>query len=185
MNNGFLLALSTLVGTIIGAGIFGLPYVVSKAGIIPSIFYFVVLGGIVLLLHLMFGEIALRTSAKHRLIGYANIYFGDWAKKLVTVSTIVGIVGALLAYIILAGDFLQIILSPIVSVSSVTLSLVFWAALSVFVLRGIQAIAKMEFFMNIALFLVIGVIFIFAAPLGLRRSDEFPLFFFEYMFLCF
>lgn len=166
MNNKFLLALATLIGTIIGGGIFGLPYVVAQAGVLLSLFYFIALGGVILLLHLMFGEISLRTTAKHRLIGYARIYLGDWAKTIVTFSTVVGIVGALLAYIILAGDFLYILLSSVntFSFSNAAFSIVFWAALSVFIVRGIQAIAKMELLMNIALFTAVGVIFAFAAP---------------------
>lgn len=164
MNNSFLLALSTLVGTIIGAGIFGLPYVISKSGIVPGVFYFAVLGGAVLLLHLMFGEIALRTAEKHRLIGYAQIYLGDWGKTVVTFSTVFGVVGALLAYIIIGGDFLRIAASPFFSLQSPAWSVVFWAALSVFILRGIQAIAKAELLMNLALFFVVAVIFAFALP---------------------
>jgi len=164
MNNSFVLGLSTLIGTIIGAGIFGLPFVVAKSGIIPSLFYFVLLGGAVMLLHLCIGEVALRTSEKHRLIGYANIYLGNWGKILATISTFVGTIGALLAYMIIGGDFLNIVVSPFISVPGTTLSLLLWAGLSLFVLRGIQFIAKTELFMNIALFLVIAIVFLFAVP---------------------
>ena len=164
LDNPFLLALSTLVGTIIGAGIFGLPYVVAKSGIIPGVFYFVLLGGVVMILHLMFGEIALRTTEKHRLIGYASLYLGNWAKKLVTVSTVVGIVGALLAYIIIGGDFLYIALGSFIPLSSFAFAVVLWFVLSLFILRGIQAIAKTELLMDIILFAVVGVIFVFALP---------------------
>ena len=159
-----LLALSTLVGTTIGAGIFGLPYVLSLAGVIPGLFYFLVLGGVVLLLHLMFGEIILRTKGSHRLIGYAGLYVGSWAKALVVFSTFVGILGALLAYVIIGGEFIQTALSPFLSVSSISASIIFWAVLSFFIIQGIQLITKMEFFMNIALFLVMGTIFLFVAP---------------------
>ncbi|MCP6726885.1 MAG: amino acid permease [Patescibacteria group bacterium] len=162
--NKALLALSTLVGTIIGAGIFGLPYVLSLAGVIPGLFYFFLLGGAVLLLHLMFGEITLRTKGSHRLIGYAGMYVGSWAKALVVFSTFVGVLGALLAYVIIGGEFIQTALSPFIYVSSVTASVIFWAVLSFFIIQGIQLITKMEFFMNIALFLVMGIIFLFAAP---------------------
>ena len=164
LDNPFLLALSTLVGTIIGAGIFGLPYVVAKSGIIPGVFYFVLLGGVVMILHLMFGEIALRTTEKHRLIGYASLYLGNWAKKLVTVSTVVGIVGALLAYIIIGGDFLYIVLGSFIPLSNFAFAIVLWFVLSLFILRGIQAIAKTELLMDIILFAVVGVIFVFALP---------------------
>ena len=164
LDNPFLLALSTLVGTIIGAGIFWLPYVVAKSGIIPGVFYFVLLGGVVMILHLMFGEIALRTTEKHRLIGYASLYLGNWAKKLVTVSTVVGIVGALLAYIIIGGDFLYIVLGSFIPLSNFAFAIVLWFVLSLFILRGIQTIAKIELLMDIILFVVVGVIFVFVLP---------------------
>ncbi|OHA77973.1 MAG: hypothetical protein A3G10_00385 [Candidatus Wildermuthbacteria bacterium RIFCSPLOWO2_12_FULL_49_9] len=163
-NNPFALALATLVGTIVGAGIFGLPYVTAKAGVALGVFYLVLLGVVVMLLHLMFGEIALRTQAKCRLIGYASLYLGGWAKKLVTLSTVVGIVGALLAYTILGGDFLRIALGSFIPLPNFAFAIVFWLIFSLFILRGIQTIARMELFFNIALFLVVGAIFVFAFP---------------------
>ena len=126
MNNSFLLALSTLIGTIVGAGIFGLPYVISKSGVIPGIFYFLLLGGSVMLLHLLFGEICLRTGEKHRLMGYASMYLGGWARTLAALATIAGSVGALLVYIIFGGDFLVIAASPFFHISSEFASFVFW-----------------------------------------------------------
>ncbi len=160
----FILALSTLVGTIVGAGVFGLPYVTSRSGIIPAVFYFVLLGGAVMLLHLCMGEIALRTKEKHRLIGYARMYLGNKGKAIAIFSTLFGITGALLAYIILGGEFLAVILSPLLSLEGVWASLVFWLMVAPFVVFGIQLIAKAEAWMNVALFLVIGMVFLFAAP---------------------
>jgi len=118
-------ALMTLLGVMIGAGIFGLPYVVAKAGIIPGLFYFLVLGGVVLLLHLFFGEIVLRTQGKHRLIGYAQRYLANPGKILITCSTILGISGTLLAYVILGGNFLKIIFSSFLSWSFFYWALIF------------------------------------------------------------
>lgn len=164
MNNRFLLALSILVGTIIGGGIFALPYVFSQSGIVPALFYFILLGGVVILLHLFFGEVCLRTKEKARLIGYASKYLGSWGKGLATFSTLFWIIGTLLVYIILAGDFLYIILGEIIPFSQTAFSLLFWALLSFFILRGIQLIAKAELTMNIVLFAGIFLIFFFAMP---------------------
>ena len=80
MNKNFLFALSVLLGTIVGAGIFGIPYVISKSGMIPGFFYFLILGGAVLLIHLFFGEIILRTKGEHRLVGLAQRYLGRWGR---------------------------------------------------------------------------------------------------------
>ena len=164
MNNSFVLALSTLVGTIIGAGIFGVPYVVAKSGFLPAIFYFLVLGAAVMLLHLSFGEIALRTKEKARLIGYSKKYLGNTARAFATFSTIFGIAGSLLAYTILGGNFLFLMFGSLIPFSETTFALLFWLVLSFFIVRGIQLIAKAEFLMNIALFVTIGIIFFFAAP---------------------
>ena len=133
VNKNFYFALAALIGTTVGAGIFGIPYVISKSGIGPGLFYFFILGGAVLLLHLFFGEIVLRTKEKHRLIGFAQKYLGNWGKFLITISTILGLVGALLAYIILGGDFLKIISDSWISLDSFYLSLFLWALLVYFV----------------------------------------------------
>ncbi|MCH8987064.1 amino acid permease [Patescibacteria group bacterium] len=164
MNNSFVLALSTLVGTIVGAGIFGLPYVISKSGVLPAVFYFLLIGGAVMVLHLLLGEICLRTNEKHRLIGYSQMYLGGVGKMIVVVSTFFGLIGALLVYIILGGRFLAIALTPFFSLSDTTASFLFWIVLSFFVLQGIQLIARAEFFMNLLLLLFGAVIFTFALP---------------------
>ncbi len=160
----FPLALATLTGTMIGAGIFGLPYVISKSGIIPGFFYFLILGGAVLLIHLFFGEIILRTKEKHRLVGYAQKYLGRWGKVSITISTIAGLTGALLAYLIIGGDFLKIIFSPFLNLPSFYFSLIFWLILSYFIFRGIKLIAPTELLMNILFFFIIFLIFCFALP---------------------
>jgi len=164
LNNPFLLALSTLVGTTIGAGIFGLPSVVAQSGIVVSLLYLVVLGGGVLLLHLFLGEVALRTKEKHRIIGYSRMYLGRWAEFLAVFSTVFGVVGSLLAYLIVGGDFLGVVAGDFISFSPATYSLIFWVFLSAFIFKGIQLIAKAEFFMNLALFAAVAVVFAAAAP---------------------
>lgn len=164
LDKKFFFALAILLGTIIGAGIFGIPYVIAMSGILPGLFYFLILGGAVLCLHLFFGEIVLRTEGKHRLIGYSQKYLGKWGKYLITVSTILGIVGALLAYIIIGGDFLKIIFSPYLNLSSFYFSLIFWLILSFFVFQGLKSIAPAELLMNIIFFLIIFLIFGFTFP---------------------
>ena len=75
MSKNFIFALASLVGTIIGAGVFAIPYVMSKSGALTCFFYFLILGSVVLLLHLFLGEVVLRTKGRHRLVGYAEKYY--------------------------------------------------------------------------------------------------------------
>ncbi len=180
LSKNFVFALGVLIGTTIGAGLFGIPYVISKSGFLPGFFYFLILGGIALLLHLFFGEIVLRTKENHRLIGYAQKYLGQKAKILVSISTILGMTGSLLAYLIISGDFLKIIFW-FSGISSFYFSLIFWAILSFFVFRGIKLIAPAEFLMNVFFFCIIIIVFFFAVPKV--DPQNFSLFNLEHIFL--
>jgi len=162
MDKKIIFSVSTLIGMIVGGGIFGLPYVVSTVGLVPSIFYFVILTAAVLLIHLFFAEIILRTKEKCRIAGFADKYLGSAGRNITAASVLIGGVGVLLAYVILAGDFLKIIISPIGDFSSFALSLFFWAFLTFFTIRGIKFIAPVEFITNTIFFLAIVIIFFFA-----------------------
>lgn len=146
----------------IGAGIFGIPYVVEKSGIIPSFFYFFILGGAVLFIHLFIGEVILRTKGHFRLPGLSQKYLGNWAKNLTALSVVVGVIGALLAYLILGGEFLNILLGD--GLSKIQLTLIFGAALSYFIFRGIRIIAPLEILTNVIFFSVIIIILFFSLP---------------------
>jgi len=157
-NKHFFLALSVLIGTIVGAGIFGIPYVVARSGIIPVFFYFFILGAIVTLIHLFLGETILRTKENCRLPGLAQKYLGRKGKILITTSVFLGVTGALLAYLILAGDFLKILFPENFSLTSFHFAFIFWLILSFFIFRGIKIIAPTEICTNLLFFLVIFII---------------------------
>ena len=63
--------LAVLVGTIIGAGILGIPYVVAKSGFVIGAVHIILIGIIMTIVMLYLGEITLRTKANHQLPGYA------------------------------------------------------------------------------------------------------------------
>lgn len=121
----FFNAIAVLIGTIIGAGIFSLPYVIVKIGFIPGLLYLIGLGFVVLILNLCYGEIVLRTKKNHQLPGYAGIYLGKWGKLIAILATSIGFYGALLVYLIMAGDFLHSILGNSFTLSSFNYSLIF------------------------------------------------------------
>ncbi|TRZ81084.1 hypothetical protein D4R86_03285, partial [bacterium] len=93
-------AISIIIGTIVGVGIFGLPYAISKVGFLIGIPLLILLSGIVLYLHYLYGEIVLRTKRKQRLVGYAKKYLGGKGKSIATLSALFGLLGSQLAYLI-------------------------------------------------------------------------------------
>ena len=82
MNKKFWATTFTLTGTIIGAGILGLPYVFSKAGFFIGLLWLIILGMVMMFVNLTLGEITLRTNGRHQLSGYAEKYLGKWGKRI-------------------------------------------------------------------------------------------------------
>lgn len=160
--NKSILAGASLVGTIIGAGIFGLPFAVSQSGVLTALFYFVLLSFVVLALHLFYGEVVLRTEGRHQFTGYVKKYLGNKPKKAMLFATILGSVGALLVYVILAGEFFNTIFPNILPLFN--WSLFFCLFLAFFVFLDIKSIALLELLMGLALFAVFFLLFIFCLP---------------------
>jgi len=159
MNRNFLYGTAILIGTIIGAGIFGIPYGVAQSGFLIGAIFLLVLTVISTLMHLIFGEIVCRTKGKHRLVGYADRYLGKWGKRIITFSLLISFYGALLVYIILGGKFLSTIFSSSLGGSSFVYSLIFFIIGTLAVFKGLALTKKLELFMSLFLIIVIFLIF--------------------------
>lgn len=164
MNNDFVKASSTLIGTMIGAGIFGIPFVFAQAGFLIGTIFFVILASVMFLLNLMYAETIERTHGKHRLIGYVNIYFGEKFKKLISFSVIIGVYGTLLAYILLANIFSNALFGNIAS-HNFLWGFLFWIFLSLGVVKGIKTIARAEVIMLVLLIITLLVIILRGFPM--------------------
>lgn len=145
--NSFWYAVATLVGSTVGVGIFGIPFVFSKAGFLPGILFLVGLTGLVLLLNMMYGEVALRTNERHQLVGYASRYLGPIGKRFTLFSVTLSSYGALLAYIVISGTFLSTIFSGFVFVSPVFFSTLFFIAGGLMIFRGLKVISRYDLVM--------------------------------------
>lgn len=113
ISKNYVSSIAILVSAVVGVGMFTLPYVGMKAGILTMIFYFLVLGAVQHWFHKLYAEIVLSTKKQHRLPGYAEKYLGIKSKRLLLVLTMFAGYGALLAYTIIGGDFLFQLLSPL------------------------------------------------------------------------
>jgi tyrosine-specific transport protein len=160
----FIYPLVALSGTIIGVGLFALPYIASKVGIWVMLGYFLVLGILVTLVHLFFSELSLKTPDFKRLPGFAKIYLGVWGEKIAFISTILGLFGAILAYLIVGGEFLRELLSPLFGGNSLFYTFLYFSLGAVLIFAGIKAISKIEFLGLILFFSVLLVIFFWAKP---------------------
>lgn len=98
---------SILAGTILGVGLFGLPYVFSTAGFAIGLLFLVLCCILTTITHLVFGEALLRTSGEHRAPGLAKIYLGQKGYYISIVASFISLSGVLLAYLIIGGQFIQ------------------------------------------------------------------------------
>lgn len=160
----FIRSTSVLIGTIVGAGIFGLPYAFVKSGFFVGLFYLLVLAGVFFVIKRCYAEVVLRTNDKLEMAGYVKRYLGKTGKILITLSLVLGIYGALTAYTIGVGEFLFSLLNPLIGGSQVFWSLVFWAIASLLVLKGIGIVSRVEVFMASGLIVVVLFVFCLSAP---------------------
>jgi len=152
--------ISTLSGTIIGVGFFSLPYITSKIGFLAILGYFLVLGSLVVLIHQFFGELALKTPDLKRLPGFARFHLGNWGEKIALISTILGTFGTILAYLIVGGEFLTELFSPIFGGSNLIWTFIYFSLGATLIFFGIKAVAKIEFWGLILFFIVLFLIFL-------------------------
>lgn len=148
-------ATAAMFGTIVGAGIFALPSAVAGSGVPIGLFWIVVLGSATLLLHLIFGEVVLRTPGRHRLIGYCRIYLGRGAADIQALSSVLGLVGGSLAYLILGGLFLHQLALPLADIPPDIFSVALFSVTAVTVWKGANFLARIDFWLSLALAFVL------------------------------
>jgi amino acid permease len=167
-------AIATLTGCVIGAGILAIPYVILQAGFWTGLFVIIGLGLISLLIHLMIGEVALRTKACYQLSGYADKYLGKWGKMFMAMSMIIGVYGAMVAYTLGAGESLAVIFGGFSWVWMV----VFYLVMCMILFGSIRLLEQSELVLGIIktgiFLLVLGVLF-FSQHFSLNRIGGFSL----------
>lgn len=168
-------AAAALFGTVVGAGILALPHAVAVSGVAIGAFWLIALAIVALITHLVFGEVVMHTPGKHRLVGYIGMYLGKWQKDLQALASILGLLGGSLAYLILGGLFLSQILDPIVVLPPEVWSVVMFAFVAYTCWRGVNFMARVDFWLSLALafvfVIIIGKSFYHLEPANLQTVD--------------
>lgn len=166
INKKFWFTVFTLIGTIVGAGILGLPYVFSKSGFFIGVFWLLFLGILLLYVKLCMGEITLRTKGFHQLPGYAQIYTGKKGKLIMLFAMIFGIYSALIAYLVGGGQNLSNFFIGNLNYS-IFFAIISWATMTYFLKKGIEGLKKIETYgMLTVIFIVIGLFLWFIPQLS-------------------
>lgn len=144
-------AVFMITGLTIGAGMLGLPYAIARIGLIPGILTMVFIGLLMLALNLMVGELASAANTDMQLPGFAGAYLGPWAKGALSVVSVLGYYGTLLAYLV--GE--SISLSALLGGSELVWGVMFWSLASFIIWSGLSRVKTVE---KIVSFLVMSMI---------------------------
>ncbi len=161
-NKKFWATTFTLTGTIVGAGILGLPYVFAQSGFLIGLFWILAIGAVMIFVNLTLGEITLRTRGKHQLAGYAEKYLGIWGKRIMLASVIFGTYSALLAYLIGEGQSLSQLIAP--DIPPILFGIIFWLVMTLLLREGLKGLKKIETWGVIAVISIVLGIFIRFSP---------------------
>ncbi len=155
----YLLPIGLLAGTIIGAGVFALPFVFRVAGLSVGFFWLGVSAVIYIFLHAMYADVILRTIGEHRFVGYAGIYLGKVASALAIVMTVIEMLVVLTIYLVLSLSFTKLLFS---AYSDPILLSLFWILGSLGIFLSTRRLTILEFWVLWSIVGVIGLIFVFS-----------------------
>ena len=130
----------------------------SKSGFSFFVILLLILGFIMLVLSLMYGEITLRTKNKSRLVGYCGKYLGKNGKRFAMLIALFSLYASILAYIIIGGVFLNALFSGYFGGSE----FIYSAAMFLIISMGIYVSLKM-----VSIIELLMVVFLFIAMFGI------------------
>lgn len=178
-NKKLLVASSIITGTVVGAGFLGIPYVAARAGFFVALWHILIIGALILLINLSFGEVILRTKGEHHFVGFAHKYLGKKGKDFMFLLVVFSIFSALIAYMIGIGESLSFLFFGN-SEYRVIFGALFGFLMSYLLWGGLSSLRKYEkigvasiFF----IFILIGVLFLNKIKISnLLGFDRFSIF---------
>lgn len=135
----------TVIGTIIGAGLFGLPAMFARLGLWYGSLLFVGMSAVVLVTHLLLVELTLAEKIQRRMPGFVARWLGPWGGRVAGIVYPAQIIGADIAYILLGGAFLDLAARQFgIAIHPILWQWLFWVVMAYIVYRNLAFVAKVE-----------------------------------------
>jgi amino acid permease len=152
----FILPTSLLAGTVIGAGIFSLPYVFERSGVGLGLVLLAFFTLVYCVIHLMYADLVIKNGDQHRFAGFVKMYFGNLGYWLSVIMTVIEMFFVLTIYLVLSSSFISLVFPTLPMIFQV---IVFWWIGSIIIFSGTKRLAFFEF---LAVIGIIGAIVIVA-----------------------
>lgn len=147
-------AMFTMMGTIMGAGLFALPVAFSKVGLFGGTALFAVLAIGMTITHIALMDEVLDSDGTRRLRYFVERRFGKVAGYLPAITYPTTLLSINYAYLLMGGSFLVMLLRFVgVTVPETYAILLFWIIFSGIAVYGLEMIAKAEVYITSAMVL--------------------------------
>jgi tyrosine-specific transport protein len=167
----FLRAVGMMIGAIVGVGVFGLPYAFSQSGFGIGLLELVLIGIVLTVMQFMLAELVLQSKKNHRLVGHVKEQLGTAWSWVTLVAMLFGIWGAMIAYMIIGGRFLHILLNPVFGGAEIVYSFIVAGIGSLLIYKGLRFASKIEIVIVLALLFLF--LFIIAASVPHIQAENF------------
>ena len=157
-------AVQPLVGSVIGVGIFGLPFVFAQSGFGIGIAHLVVIAIFNTVLLLAFADIIKNSEGHPRITGVMERYLGKGWAWVATLISFSASWGAIVAYIIIGGEFLHALVSPLIGGGVMTYQIIFYAVSAILVIGGLGFISRLEVVFVFTMMIMLLLIVLGSAP---------------------
>lgn len=154
-----LIATGTMLGSIVGVGIFGVPYAYVQGGVWWGVGVTLLAGIVMTLVHVMFAQVLIASGGELREVGLVGKFLGQRWRAVAFVAAMFGIYGGLLAYMIAAGRFADVLMPEALRFGPDVWSYISFALLVAALAPGRAAMVRAETLLTfILLFAILGVL---------------------------
>lgn len=153
-------AVGILIGTVVGVGLFGLPYVFGQAGFLIGLGELLGLSVIMIILFLMYAEITVQTPGRHRFITYIERYLGRNGRRLASLTFITSMFGSLLAFLIIGSTFL----SSLLSIGAPSAALLLLVIIGALISGGLPFVSRLEVLVVGTMLALYAILILVALP---------------------
>lgn len=151
-----MIAAGTLAGTIIGAGVFALPYVVAKVGAVSGLFYLCGAALVYYVVHRMYAAVVVKSGGAHDFAGLARAYLPRVPAFLASLTVVGELSFTLVVYLALVPAFLALVV-PLPPLSH---ALLFWAIGSLFIFARLAWQGLAELIGTLLVAVIIGIVLV-------------------------
>lgn len=156
MIKSYFLPTGIMAGAVIGAGIFSLPFVFVQIGVLNGLIFLAALTWVVVLSHLYYADLVIRTKGRHNFVGLARFYFGPIGYWLGILTSVIQMFLVLVIYLILSQSFVNLIFGQIYPISLY----IFWGLATSVIFLKLRRFAAVESLIVSGIIIIVGSIFL-------------------------